>query len=547
MKKTVQLCFGFLFVFVIVTITNSSSLLDLDSVKAAKPNGESKSSYSPGTPTSSVQTAPQSKEVSSGSIKASEGFDNAHIRTNMTIDEKTSTIDYGKVDMNKETFYYYKLTGVKGKTITFLNDTCTHVSPVEYRLVSYKPLTTINANSYEMVPVTGKVYTHTFRENTAWVAWHYVASNDMIDNYIKSISRSPYVSVESLGNTAFFNLTIPLVTVTDKSVPDKDKKVVLMISREDSYESNGTVVVMGAMQYLLSKDPEAAEIRKHTIYKFLPIFSRDGTKLGATNWPLTADGSKFVYIPPSFVKNAVNVPEINFFKKWLADWKNSGKTIDIAHSLHDSPYYGTELKFRPGQDPQRTKEMQVLVDSMQVRSLTGYRTNTREDTPGFRNYFCQYMYDNFKPIVAFNTHSDTRSVSFPGDLKTVEDLYQDGESFVRGHAVYFGIPLPKNVPPYLYCSKVSKYACSKGEEVTFSVYYKDVYDRAPEFLRVVIGNKKYDMKLVEGQKGNLIKGLKYTCTVAIPSAFNDYYIEASNGTSSRRIPETYLQYGPYVH
>ena len=54
------------------------------------------------------------------------------------------------------------------------------------------------------------------------------------------------------------------------------------------------------------------------------------------------------------------------------------------------------------------------------------------------------------------------------------------------------------------------------------------------------------MKLVEGQKGNYIKGLKDSCTVAIPGAKNDYYIEAFNGTGSRRIPETYLQYGPYV-
>ena len=190
--------------------------------------------------------------------------------------------------------------------------------------------------------------------------------------------------------------------------------------------------------------------------------------------------------------------------------------------------------------------MQVLVDSMQVRSLTGYRTNTREDTPGFRTYFCQYMYDQFKPIVALNTHSDTRSTAFPGDLKTIEDLYQDGESFVRGHAVYFGIALPKSVPPFLYCEKVSKYRCSKGEQITFSVYYKDILERAPAYLRVCIGKKSYDMKLVEGQKVDYLKGLKYSCTIAIPSAYNDYYIEASNGTSSRRIPETYLQYGPYV-
>jgi len=54
------------------------------------------------------------------------------------------------------------------------------------------------------------------------------------------------------------------------------------------------------------------------------------------------------------------------------------------------------------------------------------------------------------------------------------------------------------------------------------------------------------MKLTEGQKSDYIKGLKYSCVVPVSKARNDFYIEASNGTSSRRIPETYLQYGPYV-
>ncbi len=43
-------------------------------------------------------------------LAASADFDNGHIRTNFTIDQKTNTIDYGKCNMNYETWYYYKLT-----------------------------------------------------------------------------------------------------------------------------------------------------------------------------------------------------------------------------------------------------------------------------------------------------------------------------------------------------------------------------------------------------------------------------------------------------
>jgi hypothetical protein len=54
------------------------------------------------------------------------------------------------------------------------------------------------------------------------------------------------------------------------------------------------------------------------------------------------------------------------------------------------------------------------------------------------------------------------------------------------------------------------------------------------------------MTPVEGQKASLIKGLKYSCTVPISKSNNDFYIEASNGDSKRRIPESYLQNGPWV-
>jgi len=80
--------------------------------------------------------------------------------------------------------------------------------------------------------------------------------------------------------------------------------------------------------------------------------------------------------------------------------------------------------------------------------------------------------------------------------------------------------------------------------VTFSVYYKDGYARAPKYVRVCIGKKKVDMKLIEGQKGDYIKGLKYTCTVQVSKGNNDFYIEASNGTSKRRIRKHIYSTGP---
>ncbi len=106
------------------------------------------------------------------------------------------------------------------------------------------------------------------------------------------------------------------------------------------------------------------------------------------------------------------------------------------------------------------------------------------------------------------------------------------------------MPVPESVPPFLMASNLEKYRFKKGEKAAFSVFYKDVLDRKPEYVKVVIGEKSYPMSTVS--ESGFIKGVEYKCDVSIEVPINDYYIEASNGVSKRRIPETYLQPGPYI-
>ncbi len=478
-------------------------------------------------------------------------YDNGHIQSGARINETgdKATVNFGPVSSDKETWFNFKITGCKDKTVNFscsFKGAKTERKVIsDFHVVSYKPFLKVYDNSYEMMDCSysdgvTETYSHTFREDTAYVSFSYVVSNTMIDNYINEIRENPFVKVEILGKSTFYDLPLYMVTVTDKTVPDKNKKTICLITREDSYEAGGNVALLGALRYLLSKEPSAVEIRKRFVYLFMPLFSRDGVKIGATNFPLDAKGDNFVYFPPNFLNNENKIKEAEMLKNYFIDWKSKGKTIDAYHSMHCNPFGGSGFFYRPDPDnPESKTKTKEYISALRKVCLPHYEV-TSASPPAIVKYIFRYLQKEFKTL-AVNTHSDA---VFKKQRLCVEDNYQDGELFVRGIASFFGTEIPENVPPFLLAENVSRYRCKEKDKVIFSMLYKDVLGRDPEYIKVVIGGRSYNME--KTGEGPNIKGVAYKCEVTIELPVNDYYIEASNGVSKRRMPETYLQLGPYI-
>ena len=485
-----------------------------------------------------------------GKIEITTGYDNSHVSSKIKIEEQgeAATITFGPVNSNMEMWFNYKITGVKDKKVTykyiFSNNTV--LGQPFFHVVSYKPLLNVYDNSYEMmdfVKWNGMecIWTHTFREDTAYVSYSYVASNTMLESYIKKISTDVNVKLETLGTSTFYELPLYLITVTDKSVSDKDKKVVFMWTREDSYEAGGTLGCWGALRYLLSDDPEAVQIRKKYVYLIMPMFSRDGVKLGSTNWPTDKEGKNIIgSIQQNWPDNKDKAKEVDIMMSFFQNWKKAGKTIDVNHTMHCGPF-ADSCFFSMPMNGEFKKKIKNYTAALRKECLPHYVVNISYDGHPASKLVNAYWVQNFFGSLAAPVHTDS---IFKKKRRPVEDNYQDGELLIRGIAEYFGMPLPESVPPYLFASGTDKYRYNKGEKAAFRVYYKDVLDRKPEYVKVVIGEKSYPMSS-ESEAG-YVKGVEFKCDVPVENAFNDYYIEASNGVSKRRIPETYLQMGPYI-
>ena len=129
-----------------------------------------------------------------------------------------------------------------------------------------------------------------FFTNRAWIAYTPPYSNPFLDNWLKSIQPHPHVTIQNICETPIRDLPLPAVFITDPTAAISDKRVILLLAREDAYETSGSWFVQGVGDFLLSEDPVAMELRKRTLFILIPIFDRDGVALGNAIHPLPAIG-----------------------------------------------------------------------------------------------------------------------------------------------------------------------------------------------------------------------------------------------------------------
>ena len=248
-------------------------------------------------------------------------------------------------------WYHFQIDQVQGKTITFVFESVrsdyfggSNLPALSYDQVHWKFIKnrTIEMNPKDPTRVRFS-FTHTFSQNQAWIAYTPPYSNPFLDNWLKTIQPHPHVTIQNICETPIRDLPLPAVFITDPTAAISDKRVILLLAREDAYETSGSWFVQGVGDFLLSEDPVAMELRKRTLFILIPIFDRDGVALGNAIHPLPAIG-RSIFWTETWTEAQYSFFEQRQLKRFLQDWKNQGYHIHGSLRIHSSAWQANTLR-----------------------------------------------------------------------------------------------------------------------------------------------------------------------------------------------------------
>ena len=470
------------------------------------------------------------------------------------------TIFVGPVSIHKDTWFSFKIKGVKHRKLTMVIEWLNNakVSSNFAGQGNNTAMITYDGKGFEIVKDVNfalkdaennagnfiQTLTHTFREDEAHVTYCAPWSNARMAALAQQLKNDRRVEIENIGFSKFKNLPLTCFKITDKQIPDTDKKKLFLIAREDSYEAGGSWAVEGIMNFILSDDPVAKEMLKKMVFVIFPIFSVDGVAMGATNFPLEPDNTKFVYVTGEWDKEPPYY-EVKLMHDFWKKMKSEGFHPDIAFKFHSTCYW--QCHFRPEDCSAENleKEMQLLGILMDKLSWRIKDPALKRPTTYMNYHFTKV----FPDAISYSSHNDfifTRKYlnAEKNVYRRHEDVIQDGELIARSYAEFYGIP-SKLVAPYLMAGDVNINNGKKGDPVTYSVYYYDLQQLPPSKIEVVINGKAYKMTAESG--ADYSKPVKFTFVTSLKDSRNDYTFKASNGKKSRRIPEgDYQLPGPFI-
>ncbi|MDR2064865.1 MAG: hypothetical protein LBP85_04055 [Prevotellaceae bacterium] len=165
-------------------------------------------------------------------------------------------------------WFYFRMTGAKNKYVYF---DFKHTDPLRavYSYDNYK-FKRFEANEAEI----GKIHKF-FDSDTVYIAYFIPYTNSFLQNRIDKWKQHKDVSVKTFGYS-FHNRQMQLLTITDKTVSDKNKYRVWIHARTHTSETPSSWHLDGLIEALLANGKNAETYRKSLVFYIVPFANPDG-------------------------------------------------------------------------------------------------------------------------------------------------------------------------------------------------------------------------------------------------------------------------------
>jgi hypothetical protein len=251
----------------------------------------------------------------------------------------------GQVDQDgrnrQASWFYFRVDGAKGKLLTF--------TMVDLRgEYNYHPtmgainkdtLPFYSSDGISWLPVETGSYDPTepsltyrvqISSDRIWIAYVPPYTLENFRGLAAHLARIPDVKIEEIGRSVQ-GREIPLITITDRSVPDRGKKVMWLMFRQHAWEAGSSWTGEGAMRFVTSSDPLAQQVRRKAIVKVLPLCDPDGVANGTVRFNVYGydlNRNWDVFDP-------VKMPEIAAERRSILNWVDRGNRMDFFVTLHN--------------------------------------------------------------------------------------------------------------------------------------------------------------------------------------------------------------------
>ncbi len=314
--------------------------------------------------------------------------------------------------LRPDTWYWFhcRIKGCKGREITF-ELTCADIS---YRAPGYeagkgrwdfgngiynRPVVSYDQKKWQRVDFVEKDSTmvgtfrfrHTFTEDEAYICYSHPYTYTDLKSYLQRIKDNPLIKIETLGKTRN-GIAQPILTITKNK---KNKKLVLLIFREDADEVTTSFAAEGLINHLLDKkDKKVNQILEKYIFKIVPMVSIDGVIVGATYSAGYGYGGFRWHESPA-------PKEIENIKEATKRWVREGYKMVVAGKIHGGQQLLSDMpKRRPDIIVSEASLRDVLVSTKDKY----WNPIARDLAIRPRGYFERYLLDEFGFKICFGTH-----------------------------------------------------------------------------------------------------------------------------------------------
>lgn len=261
-----------------------------------------------------------------GDLTVTADFDNGRIQV-LSIDQHTRTIRT-TVPADNHTqnpqmrFWHYKITGITpGQELTLEH------KPAKpfHHLFSYDGkiwhrFDQAGMNGLKFRPEQDQVYV------CPTIPYPYHRSIRLSEE----LSLVPHVQVGKLAHSEE-NRPIPLITITNPSIPDHRKAVVWILARQHAFEGPSSLVAEGLARWAASDDAAAARFRNTAVALVVPIMDVDNVFKGMTGKDQPDDFNRvWDQNPPPW--NAIRAAQ-----RKMIDSARQGRMLALIDS--HNPYY----------------------------------------------------------------------------------------------------------------------------------------------------------------------------------------------------------------